>query len=432
VRKIALLALAIALVPAAAQGFSAPKTPRLQTLAHVDPGGGYSADIYVHKGFAYLSSWHGRACPGLGVRVYDVHEPSHPRRVSTYADLRANPSLGGSWTEKTIVQHVHTAAFTGELAVTSFQACGGRTSSSFRGFGLYDVSDPAHPRKLALVRTDPRGSHEIWLQPVGKRAYVYTAIPYSELESSPTYNATTGQATVPGKPDFRIFDVSDPTHPVQVGQWGAWKELGIYPRKGRGHFSFNYVHSVRTNAAGTLAYLSYWDLGTVILDIRNPQHPRYLGRTHFLPGEEGDAHSTALAHNGKLLIETHETGLGKPTFWNIGNPRHPVRLSEFSPPKRLYGSAPPDTSGLTDSVHDPKVVGNRVYFSWYGLGVLLVDFSNPRHPRFLARFLPSSSRDPEQSFCQGKRCSLTWGVYPVGNVVFASDMIGGLWIFRAR
>ena len=425
--------LASALLPAAAEGSSARRAaPRLQTLAHVNPGGGYSGDVYVHRGYAYLSSWHGSACPGLGVRVYDVRNPSHPRHVATYADVHANPTLGGSWTEKTIVQHVHTASFTGELAVTTFQACGGRTSGAFRGFGLYDVSDPVHPRRLSLVRTDPRGSHEIWLQPVGRKAYVYTAIPYSELESSPTFNQITGQASVPGKPDFRIFDVSDPAHPTQVGEWGAWKKLGIYPRNGRGHFKFNFVHSVRVNAAGTRAYLSYWDLGTVILDVRSPAHPRYLGRTHFLPGEEGDAHSSVLTRGGRLLIETHETAGGKPTFWNVANPRRPVRLGVFSPPRRLYRAVPPGNTGLANSVHDPKVVGHRAFFSWYGLGVVIADISNPRHPRFVARFLPRRSPDPEQSFCPKSRCTLTWGVYPVGKTVYASDMIGGLWIFRLR
>src|SRR5207302_332456 len=141
---------------------------------------------------------------------------------------------------------------------------------------------------------------------------------------------------------------------------------------------------------------------------------------------------SALGRDGRLLVETHETRGGTPTFWNIANPKHPVRLSAFTPPKRLYASAKPSTSSLDNSVHDPKVTGNLVFFSWYGLGVVIANIANPRRPRFVARFLPSRTRDPEQSFCPNKRCTLTWGVYPVGKVVYASDMIGGLWVFRPR
>ena len=56
-----------------------------------------------------------------------------------------------------------------------------------------------------------------------------------------------------------------------------------------GAFPFNVPHSVITDAAATRAYVSYWDLGTVILDISTPARPRYLGRTTFRGRESGDA-----------------------------------------------------------------------------------------------------------------------------------------------
>ena len=426
-------AVALAL-PSANFASRAPAAPKVQLLAHANPAGGYSGDVYVHGGYAYLSSWHGSRCPALGVRVYDVRTPSRPKHVSTFAGAASDPSLAGAWTEKTIVKHVATPAFTGELAVTSIQYC---FRGAFAGFGLYDVTDPAHPRRLALVKLEPRGSHEIWMNAVGGRAYVYTAIPYSELESSPDYNPVappdTKQATIPGSADFRIFDVSNPQSPRQVGEWGAWKQLHVHPNAGIGGFKKNFCHSVITNAAGTRAFLSYWDLGTIILDVRDPAHPKYLGRTHFRPGEQGDAHSAALGANGKLLIETHETtGVpgGRPLLYDISNPRRPVRLSVLNPPRKLLDPDP--SAGFFNSVHDPKIRGKRAYFSWYGLGVVVADISNPRRPRYLTRFHPGGSPDPEQSFCPGGRCSSMWGVYPSGNVVFASDMVGGLWVFRLR
>jgi hypothetical protein len=392
----------------AVAGTAGATRPTARAIGHVNPGGGYSADVFVHRGYAYLGSWHGSACPSQGVRVYDLRSLAHPRRVATFADGRSNLEVRGTWTEKTIVRHVRTSAFSGELAVTSFQNCPG--TNSFRGFGLYDVTDPRRPKQLALVRTEPGGSHEIWLQPVGRRAYVYTAIPLAEV----------GQPLSPG---FRIYDVTDPGDPVEVGSWIAPASM----RAGKGAV---FVHSVRVNATATRAYLSYWDLGTVILDISHPSRPAFLGRTN---DPQGFAHSTALTPNGKVMIETHERDGGRPSFWSVADPRHPRLLSVFNPPKRLVDAARKrGASGFALGVHDPKIVGNRAYFSWYGLGVLVVDISNPRRPRFVAQFRPSGARDPDQSFCPGRRCSYTWGVYALPRYAVASDMVGGLWVFRVR
>jgi hypothetical protein len=380
---------------------------RIRPLGHVNPGGGYTGDVFVHKGFAYLSSWHGTNCPSQGVRVYDLSKPSRPRHVSTFGDGNSDLAVRGTWTEKTIVQHAATPSFSGELAAVSFQNCPG--TNSYRGFGLYDVSNPRAPKLLSLVRTDPGGSHEIWLQTVRHRAYVYTAIPVAEFP---------GRAPSPG---FRIFDATDPRHPVEIGSWIAPESL----KAGR---QAVFVHSVRVNASATRAYLSYWDLGTVILDISRPARPRLLGRTN---DSQGSAHSTAITPNGRLLIETHETTGGRPSFWDISNPRRPRLLSVFKPPARLIADAKKrGAAGFTLGVHDAKISGKRAYFSWYALGVIVADISNPRHPRFVAQFLPPSSRDPENDFCAQQSCTYTWGVYPTPKYVAAADMVGGLWVFR--
>ena len=153
----------------------------IEVLGHARPIG-YSADVFAHRGYAYLSSWRGKACGAHGVRVYDVRDPRRPRRVATFGDAASDAAVSGTWTEKTIVKQVRTSRFRGALAVTSFQSC---RDGAFRGFGLYDVTNPRRPRRLSLYPTEPRGSHEIWLQASRGRAYVYTAIPNSELLSSP-------------------------------------------------------------------------------------------------------------------------------------------------------------------------------------------------------------------------------------------------------
>ena len=397
------------------------RTREVEVLAHAYPGTGTNADVYAHRGYAYLGSWVGRGCLSSGVRVFDLQDPSSPQLVSTFADAASEPDVARTWTEKVIVERVNTPAFRGDLAVVSFQACGraGRLDPTvFRGFGLYDVTDPAAPHRLALYATEPGvngGSHEIWLERVGRRAYVYTAIPNSELRTSP-------DGVTPGLPDFRIIDVSDPANPVQAGEWGAWRELGVHPTSGQGDFESTFVHSVRVDERAQRAYLSYWDLGTVILDISDPSHPVYLGRTSFGPDEQGDAHSTWVTPNGKLLIETHETEAGVPTFYDISDPANPVRLSDFY----VEGYE-------TDTVHDPKARGNLAAFSWYSLGVVFADISNPSDPRFLAQFVPETDIVNPDFFCvPDESCAQVWGVFLHRGYVLASDMNSGLWVLKLK
>jgi hypothetical protein len=414
-------------VPAsAAAPLAAPKSMyRLRLVGHADPQEGYTADVWAHRGYAYLSSWGGPACPSDGVRVYDLSRPAAPTRVSTFADAESDQALAGTWTEKTIVQHVATPAYSGELAVTSFQSC---RENSFRGFGLYDVTDPRAPRRLALVRTDPRGSHEIWLQPGAGAAYVYTAIINSETISSPTYDPKTGNAENPGQADFRVFDVSNPAAPTEVASWGAWRELGIDPSPGGGseqNPNMYFVHSVRSNASGTRTYLSYWDLGTVILDTTNPAAPRYLGRTPLTD----DAHSTALGGNGTLLVETHETYGGLPTFFDVSKPARPKRVGELALPAAAR-PAPSGQSVFMNGVHDPDVSGTRAFFSWYSQGVLATDITAPAKPRVLAQFLPPLHADPHETLCRAGPCRVVWGVALDRGYVLASDMLSGLYVLK--
>jgi hypothetical protein len=409
-----------------------PEAPKLVTLGHLNPTPGtYSADVFWHRGYAYLSSYRLRAgCPARGVGVVDLRNARRPRAVARFA------RVPGTWTEKTIVRHVQTPSFTGDLAVTSLQAC---TQTAFRGFALTDVTRPAQPRQLALVRTEPRGSHEIWLATSGRRAFVYTAIIRSEILSSPDYDADRNTATIPGEPDFRIFEVTDPVQPQQVGSWGAWKHLGIHPNDGvgPGALNANLVHSVVTNRAGTRAFLSYWDLGTVILDVSRPEEPRYLGRTTFEAGEAGNAHSVALNADETILIESHETEGGTATLWNVSKPTAPVRLSEVTLSDALLrqGRRGQDTDRLggfdiADSVHDPKIRGRYAYFSWYRQGVVVADISNPRRPRVVARFLAPSAADPDRLVCPDRSCRAVWGVFVTPQHVLASDMLSGLWVLR--
>ncbi len=384
-----------------------PQPKGFKVIGHANPGGGYSADVVGERHYAYLSSRRGsKDCPAQGVRVYDLADPRHPRHIATFA------RLAGTWTEKTIVRRVETSGFNGVLAVTSFQAC----KDGFGGFGVFDVTKPAHPRKLALVRTQPRGSHEIWLAAARGHAWVYTAEAAAEFALS---RESFG---------FHIYDVTHPRAPNEVGGWSACRDQGdctplMPPPDGTDHRRL--VHSVITNAAATRVFLSYWRLGTVILDISDPSKPRYLGRTAT---GQGNAHSAWLMDRERILLETHETIHGRPVVWNVADPAHPVRLATVRLPARLSPNGAFTGLPLEDSVHDPKAVGRYAYFSWYGQGAALFDLKNPRKPKFLMRFQPLPARDRDGLLCPGDTCTAVWGVFVMPRYVLVSDLNSGLWV----
>ncbi len=416
-----------------------PRSSQVQLLAHVDPGDGFNADVVAHDRHAYLGSWgtlgaDGAFCPSLGVRVFDLTNPRAPTHVATFADGAGEPDVAGSWTEKVKVERLDTTSFTGDLAAVSFQNCID-DPDTFRGFGLYDVTDPAAPQRLALVKTNTgaQGSHELYLDVRSDGAFVYTAIILSEL-------TTSTDGVTPGEPDFQIWDVSDPTSPVQAGEWGAWAELGVHPADldDEGAFRVNFTHSVVADGKGT-AYVSYWDLGTVILDVSDPADPTMIGRTEFDVDEEGNAHSAWVGRGGRLLVQADEdfspfAGGGFEEAWgyarlfDISDPTSPEALSTFEMPStRLL---PPGTGFF--SVHDPKIRGNDLYLSYYTEGVVVVDITRPRHPVQKAQFVPTPAADPRGLFFPGEEFPFVWGVWLEGGYTLASDINSGLWVFRVR
>ena len=55
---------------------------RLIAVASEMAGGTYTADVWAHRGYAYLSSYRNRrTCPAKGVRVIDLRVPRRPRLV---------------------------------------------------------------------------------------------------------------------------------------------------------------------------------------------------------------------------------------------------------------------------------------------------------------------------------------------------------------
>jgi hypothetical protein len=391
-------------------------------------GGGFNADVWAHRGFAYLGVWGAgpEHCPATGVKVADVRHPARPRLVARLA----NPA--GTTAEDVVVRSVRTKAFRGDLAVTGIQACDPATGV-FRGLSFWDVTKPARPRELG--RWAPPGlqvgCHEVDLvqRPDG-RVLAGCALVFAELPE-------------PGGPaptaEVRLVDVTNPRAPVQAGDWTLGRDLGVNPAQGVGCFPVAFAHSVRFFDRGRTVYVSYWDAGTINLDIRNPAAPRFVGRAVITPpDEDGDNHSMTLAKGGRLMLINPEDfspvdcpdnpefdGWGEVYVYDNRDRAHPRFLGSFSTPN----SRSSRTDGFF-SVHNTEVVrSNQAFSSWYSDGIVWWTVSNQGVTRQVGQFVPPAAPDPQGFF---PTVPIVWGVYPDrdSDLILASDINSGLWILK--
>jgi len=172
------------------------------------------------------------------------------------------------------------------------------------------------------------------------------AVPFVEFEN--TYFGTESGG------EFRIVDITDPTNPQELSDWGviddsALKNWGGGGQEidssfqGLGYFAAHYAHSVRAADGGETAYVSYWDSGVLKFDISDPGNPILLARTQYGPEDDGDAHSMTPYEPGgtRYILQNDEdfdslsptivtsSATGGTEYSGIEEPWAPTLLSEL-------------------------------------------------------------------------------------------------------
>ncbi len=411
-----------------------PRTRNTTLVGHVNPGGGFTGDVWVHRSTAYLGAWGiARHCPVHGVRAIAVGDPNHPRAVSRFA------RFPGTTSEDVWVGEILTPHFAGDLAAVGIQRCGSGFGRGFRGLALFDVTDPARPRLLARLHSGrgTRGVHELSVvQRDDGRVLALLSVPE-------TWVVTGGR-----RGDVRIVDVTNPRRPRRLATWDfrrdgpARARRRLLSRRGAHELL---AHSVFPWDRGRKAYVSHWDAGEVFLDLARPARPRYLGRTAYPRRAPGNAHSAWFSADERLFVQNDEVGdfyhlgeernrWGFQRIFDLSNPARPVALGRFATESAVPGRDGRIRRDGFYSVHNNVIVGNVEVVSWYSAGVRIVNLVAPRRPREIGFFVPPARRDP-QGFWRApngaRSFPLVWGVAVEGDLVYASDINSGLWIFRA-
>jgi hypothetical protein len=271
---------------------------------------GVYGDVAGYRNLAFVGKWRGE-CPGDGVDIIDISDPRNPVKISSTLDY-----------VDTSMEDMQVINIAGrDILGVGLQDCGNIVGEGTVGLELYDITDPHNPEFLHLFNgkdfadlfpSDLEGSEQLFGH---VHEFDFTATPGGRvlaLLAAPNLEANTARGFPfdNGIGDLLIVDITDPANPFLASHWGVLQEpelgLDVWFAVQQGADARTLLHSVRANQNGTLAYLSYWDAGFIILDISDPENPVYLGRTEYPPDAEGNAHSVADARGGNILVAADE------------------------------------------------------------------------------------------------------------------------------
>lgn len=388
-----------------------------------------NADVWSQGNYAYVGTW-SDPCSGIGVKIVDVSDPAHPKQVASAA------AYPGTSAEDMQVLSVKTPTFTGDLLGVGIQQCG---EAGFGGLDLWDVTNPTAPKHLGFYENF--GVHELSLTARPDGVFALLASPFSEPFTFFFAPQTIG--------DFQLVDVTDPKNPVLTDDWGALKDGG-FPAGApfipppydcaaalcRGSFPAIFAHSTKPSGDGMTAYVAYWDLGAVALDISDPFDITYVGRTVYPPASEGDTHSAVPSEDDSLLATTDEDfspvevpkkvpgdTWGFARLWDIANLSNPVHLSDVTTPHSLTNK----TNGFY-SVHNPEIHGDKLYLSWYSDGLRIFDITNPSAPSEIGFY----REQPHRGTLAPHPIPLDWGAHVENGRIYLSDMFFGLYVVEEQ
>jgi hypothetical protein len=358
------------------------------------------ADIYGDGNIAVQGSY---GCKGAF--IYDITNPDNPVLASWY-----NPNNSLEFLEAIVI---------GNRGYFGSGTGGG-------GVHIVDLTNPYNPVLLGVVDSSHGNAHD----------FIHEMIVFRQNSSDyliENYNSLSGNKIL------KVIDVTNPADPVFVRD--------INPTE------IQWVHAMHIR--GNRMFTSGWGNSsargrTEIYDISNiaAQAPSLLGFIEDTTSTTGgnNMHSSWSSEDGNYLYSCRETanGSGDLRVYNISNPAQPL----------LVKSIGMNTLGLNAvTPHNPVVMGNYLYVSWYQAGLQVFDISSPANPvrigqydTFPQAFTPPANPDATTAQAWDLMCAGpsfqnalptnydgAWAVYPFlgQDKVLVGDLLSGLLIVDA-
>jgi hypothetical protein len=351
------------------------------------------ADLHADGNVAVQGSYNCR-----GVFIYDLTNPDAPVLASVY-----NPNPQQAFLEAIVIGN---RGYFGSGGI--FPATAPTTGD---GVHIVDLSNPYNPVLLGKVNATLgegfNGIHEM-------NVYGNYLIE--------NYNHTSVKT-------IKIIDVSNPSQPFLRWDFNPQDAL--------------WVHAIHIR--GSKMYMSGWAGLIEIYDISNlaNEPPRLLGS---IQGNTRN-HSSWTSEDGNYLYSARETFDGDIRVYDVRDPAQAL----------LVRSIKTSDLGLNAvSPHNPVVMGNYLYVSWYQAGVQVFDITDPTFPRRIGQYDTFQNTFPPPD--EGKLRNLAdlepwdmicgapniqnslpvdyegnWAVFPFlgQNKILAGDLTYGLYVLDA-
>jgi len=260
---------------------------------------------------------------------------------------------------------------------------------------VYDVTDPYLPTVVSTFfpglqeEGDLLNNHTVYME--GTTAYLGNYGMSRALD--PSGNNSGG---------LLIVDLADPARPKEVGRWLA-SELGGA-----------IVHDLYIEDG--IAYLCCWEIGLVVMDVRDPANLRILGRFTY---DRMKSHSVwVTSFNGRKIAVHGDEDFGahvRIVDVDPASPEFMTQLSEFQLRPEV-------------SVHNIVAVGHEAIAAWYQDGIRVLDLSNPYQPKQVAYY--NTWDGPSNPVCGHSFFEGGIGVEVVGDRIYLADIYKGLLILE--
>ena len=402
----------------------------MRLIGHSDQGGRPDGvQLMINKGHAFVGHMFSN-----GFSVIDVRDPRAPRPVhyepapantwnihlQTFGDLLLVINAKNMFAAAEFQdERAYYKGALGEKVGTATAAPAARDWTA--GMSVYDISNPASPRKIGFMPVDGGGIHRIWF--TGDRwAYVSVL-----LDGFTDYI-------------FMTVDMADPANPKPGGKlWLEGMHTAGGEKPGWPPTRRNGLH--HATVSGDIAYGAWRDAGLVMIDVADRMNPKLMLHKNWSPPFAGGTHNCLALPDRDLLVVVDEAVLddyedGDKPIWlfDVREKDNPISISTMPRPREAdyrhkgghYGP-----HNIHENRPDAFVSSETIFATLQNAGVRVYDIRDPYRPEEVAALVPPQPQRLMDKRPNRPRVIQTCDVYvDKAGLVYANDYNGGLYIME--